>query len=57
MAWEKTLQRAAYGEPKRVKEVPGISDKVANVTFRLFQIMRARPLAYGIKKGAGRKRR
>lgn len=57
MAWRRVLNRVAYGKPKRVKEVPGVSDKIANVSVRLFQYMRARPLAYGVRLGEGKRRR
>lgn len=45
------LQRIAYGKPKRVKEIPVIADRLGNVGVRLFQVLRARPYAFGYKRG------
>lgn len=49
------LRNVAYGRPKRVKEIPAISNVAADVGVRVFQVLRARPLVFGYKTGRGRR--
>ena len=50
------LQQIAYGTPKHVRQIPVVSDKAGTVAVRLFQVMRARPFVYGLRKGEGKRR-
>lgn len=54
MAFERTLNRLAYGKPKSKPMVGKLIDRSSSIGVRVFQITRLRPLAYGIRKGKGR---
>jgi len=47
------LEGVANKKPVCVKEIPAASDIAGNVTVRLFQVMRVRPLVFGYKRGRG----
>jgi hypothetical protein len=45
-----SLRRIAYGKPKAIKGWP-IVDRTTDIGISMFQILRARPYAFGYKAG------
>ena len=50
MSFDSKFRSVAYGTPKTVKNIPKASDKVGNVSVRVFQTFRARPAYWGYSK-------